>query len=90
MRRWMLGALTAVLALTLAAPASAASAAAVTPGGCPSGFELHPAMPDHTGAMDGHIHAGAPNPDRNGDGLICMKVMVTPVQEVHIHIDNIR
>lgn len=87
MRKLLPALLVSMLVLTLAAPVSAAAPSA---GGCPSGFELHPAMPDHTGGMDGHVHAGAPNPDLNGDGLICMKVVVTPVQEVHIHIDNVR
>ena len=87
MRKLLPALLVSMLVLTLAAPVSAAAPSA---GGCPRGFELHPAMPDHEGTHAGHLHVGPPNPDLNGDGLICMKVVVTPVNEVHIHIDNVR
>lgn len=87
MRKLILVALVSVFALSLAAPVSAAGASS---GGCPRGFELHPYMPDHDEHHTGHLHVGPPNPDRNGDGLICVKHVVTPVGEVHIHIDNRR
>lgn len=87
MRKLSLVALVLVFALTLAAPVSAAGPSS---GGCPPGFEVHVYMPDHDEHHTGHLHVGPPNPDRNGDGLICVKHVATPVGEVHIHIDNRR
>lgn len=74
-----------MLALSPVAPVTAESRT-----GCPRSFELHAVMPDHDAQHTGHIHVGRPNPDRNGDGLICVKQVVTPIGEIHIHIDNFR
>lgn len=87
MRKLTMILLAAVLALGLAAPVAAADASS---GGCRRGWELHPYMPDHDEHHAGHLHVGPPNPDRNGDGQVCVKHVVTPVGEVHIHIDNRR
>lgn len=87
MRKMALVLLVALLALSLAAPASASGSAS---GGCPRSFALHPFMPDHEEHHTGHLHVGLPNPDRNGDGWICVKHVVTGFGEVHIHIDNWR
>ena len=72
-----------MLALSPAVPVAAESTA-----GCPRSFELRAVMPHHDAQHTGHIHVGRPNPDRNGDGLICVKQVVTPICEIHIHIDN--
>ncbi len=74
-----------VLALNPVVPVAAESTA-----GCPRSFELHAVMPDHDAQHTGHIHVGRPNPDRNGDGFICVKQVATPIGEIHIHIDNVR
>lgn len=53
-------------------------------GGCPDGFELHPAM-DHDEHGD-HLHAGT-HGDANADGWLCMK-HVSVDGHVHVHTDN--
>ena len=55
MRKLILVALVSVFALSLAAPVSAAG---VSSGGCPRGFELYPYMPDHDEHHTGHLHVG--------------------------------
>lgn len=52
-------------------------------GSCAPGFELMMAM-EHD--EHHHQHVGT-DTDLNGDGWICMK-HVTPVEKIHLHVDN--
>ena len=52
-------------------------------GGCAPGFTLEMAM-EHDNHH--HQHVGT-DTDLNGDGYICM-MPVTPVEKVHVHVDN--
>jgi len=52
-------------------------------GSCAPGFTLMMAM-DHD--VHHHQHVGT-DTDLNGDGWICMK-HVTPVEKIHLHVDN--
>jgi hypothetical protein len=60
------------------------AAAVSAGGGCPDGFELHPAM-DHDGDHEQPHHHIGTDTDLNGDGQICVKHLS---DTIHVHIDN--
>jgi len=76
--------ITVLVVLLLLVTAAFVYAEGEPAGGCPPGFELHPAMPhdDH----HGHRHVGTAA-DQNGDGWICVR-HVSVDGNVHVHIDN--
>jgi hypothetical protein len=60
-----------------------AVAAAEAAGSCPPGFTLEEVMP-HDNHHHQHVVTSA---DKNGDGLICMKHVMSN-ERLHVHVDN--
>jgi len=79
MKKTLLTVLTVlVLVFTLVSPVLAASQA---PSVCPTGFELHQ-IGDHMDHPDHHIGVAV---DLNGNGFLCMKMLVNGL---HVHADD--
>jgi hypothetical protein len=81
---WKRFSIVLLILLLLLAMATTTSATDEPAGGCPDGFQLHPAMQHDQ--HHGHFHVGT-DTDINADGFICAK-HVSVDGDIHVHIDN--